>query len=546
MASADAVEINGIYYNLDEDAKTAEVTYLEKWKASYSGTVVIPDKVTYTDNTYSVTAIGDRAFYDCKELIWLTIPGSVTSIGESAFEKCSGLTYLDIPNSVTSIGEEAFYYCSGLTSVTLPSSVTSIGRWAFNHCSGLNSVTILCSPTDYNPDYSYFSNCDNLKEAVFDCETVTNLFAHNTSLEKLTLTESVKSIEKYAFYGCSGLTSVTLPSSVTSIGSSPFSSCSGLTSVTIQCSPTDIEFSPFYECDNLKEAVFDCNTVTAIFMNHSSVEKVTMTEKVTSIDEYAFSGCKALTLVDIPNSVTSIDLYAFQYCSKLTSIDIPNGVTSIGNNAFYQCSGLKSATIGDGVKSIGEYAFYGCSSLTNLSIGKSVKEIGNYAFSNCYFKDVYCYAETIPNTGDYIFYRSYTNNATLHVHRASINVYKFFEPWKSFKEIVTIEAPEKCATPEIAYENGELTLSCETEEVEYVTKITCADKDKFNTDKINLTGTYIVSIYAKKEYYLDSDVATMEIRLPGIDKSDIFGDLNSDDKVDANDAVKLVDIIMGK
>lgn len=546
MASADAVEINGIYYNLDEDAKTAEVTYLEKWKASYSGTVVIPDEVTYSDITYSVTAIGDQAFYNCSELIWLTIPGSVTSIGESAFEKCSGLTYLDIPNSVTSIGEEAFYYCSGLTSVTLPSSVTSIGRWAFYNCSGLTSVTILCSPKDYNPDYSYFPGCDNLKEAVFDCETVNNFFAHNTSLEKLTLTENVKSIEKYAFSGCSGLTSVTLPSSVTSIGNDAFFQCSGLTSVTIQCNPTDIGYSPFSDCDNLKEVVFDCNTVTTILKENLSVEKVTMTEQVTSIDEYAFSNCKALTSVDIPNSVISIGIYAFGYCYNLKSFYIPDGVTSIGNNAFYQCSGLKSATIGDGVKSIGEYAFYGCSSLNNLSLGKNVNDIGKYAFSACYFNDVYCYAETLPNTGDGVFNRSNKYNATLHVHRASIDVYKFFEPWKSFKEIVVIEADEKCATPEIVYENGELTFSCDTEGVEYVTKITSADKDKFNTDKINLTGTYIVSVYAKKEYYLDSDVATMEIRLPGIDKSDIFGDLNGDNKVDANDAVKLVDIIMGK
>ena len=313
VASADAIEINGIYYNLDDNAKTAEVTYLEKWEASYSGAVIIPDEVTYSDNSYSVTAIGECAFYGSSELTSVTIHGSVTSIGKSAFGKCSGLTFLEIPNSVTSIGEEAFYYCSGLTSVTLPSSIISIGRWAFYNCSGLTSVNILCSPADYNPDYSYFSGCDNLKEAVFDCETVTKMLAYNTSLEKLTLTERVKSIEKYAFYGCSGLTSVTIPSSVTSIGNGAFENCSGLTSVTILCSPTDIGYTPFSECNNLKEAVFDCNTVTTIFKGNS-VEKVTMTEKVTSIDEYAFSNCKTLTSVDISNSVTSIGIYAFQNC----------------------------------------------------------------------------------------------------------------------------------------------------------------------------------------------------------------------------------------
>ena len=108
-----------------------------------------------------------------------------------------------------------------------------------------------------------------------------------------------------------------------------------------------------------------------------------VTYTVTSIGDYAFSGCAGLTSIEIPNSVTSIGNYAFRNCSSLTSIEIPNSVTCIGNYAFYGCSGLTSVTIPNTVTSIGDYTFYGCNGLPSIEIPNSVTSIGHYAFSGC-------------------------------------------------------------------------------------------------------------------------------------------------------------------
>ena len=149
------VQIDGIYYNLDKEIKTAKVAPRQKgifddYKSNinaYTGEVIIPQSIISDGIEYSVVGIDDGAFSSCTNLTSVNIPESVTSIGRYAFEDCSGLTSVTIPESVTSIGNYAFRNCSSLTSMTIPESVTSIGEGAFSDCSGLTSVTIPNSVT---------------------------------------------------------------------------------------------------------------------------------------------------------------------------------------------------------------------------------------------------------------------------------------------------------------------------------------------------------------------------------------------------------------
>ena len=503
VASVSAIyastEVDGIWYLFDYSNKTASVTYHgdfpDSYSNEYSGTVVIPSSVTYNGTTYSVTSIGNYAFYGCSSLASVTIPNSVTSIGYSAFDGCSSLTSITIPESMTSIGDGAFYGCSSLTSITIPNSVTSIGNSAFSYCSSLTSVTIPNSVTSIG-DYA-FSGCSSIASPVYNAHCFAYMptsysgayaipegieqiaggaFEGCSSLTSVTIGESVTSIGSSAFYNCSSLTSITIPNSVTSIAGGAFEGCSSLTSVTIPNSVTSIGSFAFYGCTSLTSMTIP-NSVTSIgstaFYNCSSLTSITIPNSVTSIGNSAFSYCSSLTSITIPESVTSIGESTFYGCSSLISITIPNSVTSIGDLAFYECSSLPSVTIPNSITSIGDYAFYGCSSLTktnytgdiagwcnigfdnssanpmyyshnfyindqeikDLVIPNSVDSIHDYAFNRCSsLTSVTCEAETPPTVGQYAF-DGVSKSIPVYVPCGCVEAYKAASGWKDFTNI---------------------------------------------------------------------------------------------------------------
>ena len=76
-----------IYYNwANSEKKELTVTSSSYSYKKYSGNVVIPESVFYENNVYSVTSIGESAFYNCNDLTSVTIPNSVWSIGNYAFQ----------------------------------------------------------------------------------------------------------------------------------------------------------------------------------------------------------------------------------------------------------------------------------------------------------------------------------------------------------------------------------------------------------------------------------------------------------------------------
>lgn len=162
-AQASFESIDGLRYLIDSDAKTATLTANVGEK--YSGDIVVPEKVKASDGVeYPVTAFGDNAFDNCRELNSITIPSSVTSLGKGCFSSCWGLTTITIPSSITSLSENCFMNCIRLKSISLPSSLTSFGSGCFWWCSGLTNITIPSSVTSLS--YSCFKGCSSLTSII--------------------------------------------------------------------------------------------------------------------------------------------------------------------------------------------------------------------------------------------------------------------------------------------------------------------------------------------------------------------------------------------
>lgn len=91
VASAYDAQIDGIYYKLNKNSETAEVTYKKRGESNstaYSGSVVIPSEIVYDGIKYRVDSIGWSAFSYCTELTSISIPEGVITICGYAFCEC--------------------------------------------------------------------------------------------------------------------------------------------------------------------------------------------------------------------------------------------------------------------------------------------------------------------------------------------------------------------------------------------------------------------------------------------------------------------------
>jgi hypothetical protein len=306
----------------------------------------------------NVTNIGGSAFSGTS-LTSVTIPNSVTSIGGLAFGNCTSLTAINvntgnthytsingvlfdkdiktlikypigktnttysIPDGVTSIGINAFLNCTSLMSVTIPNGVTSISASAFQGCTSLTSITIPNSVTSISA--SAFRVCTSLTAI-----NVNTGNTHYTSINGVLFDKDIKTLIQYPI----GKTNITysIPNSVTSIGRSAFLGCTSLTSVTIPDSVTNIGV----------EAFMSCRSLTSIIIPNS----------VTNIGQQAFAWVYSLTSVTIPNSVTIIGSEAFRGCTSLTSVTFkratPPGI--FGNNVFWTSNNLTTIYVPIGAK----------------------------------------------------------------------------------------------------------------------------------------------------------------------------------------------------
>lgn len=281
------------------------------------------------------------------------------------------------------------------------------------------------------------------------------------------------------------------------------------------------------------------------------------TYRVSEIGYRAFCGTDILKVtingqLDDKGSGLRINNHAFSYCKSLSSVTIGEGVDYIFGFAFYACDNLATVVVGDDVNYIYDQAFQNCPSLTQVVLGKNVWYIGASAFFGCgELKDFYCLGTGLPTYywGSRPFFEdNIVKGATLHVQPSSTFVNS--DPWIKFGKIETMASAtlEKCATPTIKYENGTVSFVCDTEGVNFNSKVEYVNKSFNNSSTFSAPSTFIVKVVAVKNGYLPSDAADKEFDLPsyvGVQSTGNFeqGDVNRDGKVNVADHVKLTNVM---
>lgn len=212
--------------------------------------VIVPEDITSVNIPDGVKKIGDKAFFDCKNLENIKIPDSVESIEKNAFMHCASLKSIEIPESVKSIREYAFASCISLESIEIPESVQHIGKGAFGNCISLESVEIPDSIT--NIAVCAFHKCE--------------------SLESIEIPNSVTGIDAVSFSDCKNLKSITIPDNVEYIGDYAFENCDKLT---IHCNKNSYA-EEFAKKNDIK---YETN-------NEKSIEKNDVKKKKSNTDDF--------------------------------------------------------------------------------------------------------------------------------------------------------------------------------------------------------------------------------------------------------------------
>ena len=228
-------------------------------------------------------------------------------------------------------------------------------------------------------------------------EIASNSLQNSDKLERLVISEGIKTIYPSVIINCSSLKYISIPNGLISFDS-PFERCDSIV---------------YNEYDNALYLGNEENPyLWLVKSKNTEITTVEIHPNTEYIDSYAFSDCEKLTNVVMSDKIASVGMLAFENCKSLnyneydnafylgsdsnpyrllisaksteiSSCEIHPSCEIICSLAFYECSSLTSLTVTDRVSRIDFGAFGSCSSLVNIELPESLRSIGIMAFGEC-------------------------------------------------------------------------------------------------------------------------------------------------------------------
>lgn len=232
------------------------------------------------------------------------------------------LTDILLPDGISKIEQGAFYYCPNLQSISIPKSVQAIQGGVVLLCPNINNVEI----DPENSSYYFDNGCIMAKS------TKELIYGINSCI----IPNDAKKIGGFAFSG-SSIETITLPDSLLSIGENAFSSCKSLTAITIPNSVTSIGKEAFNQCSQLSSMVLPDSVITlgeSCFAYMTILKSLTFGNKIKKIPKSCFSHSAQLKSLSLPSTIEKIDDYAFYYCNLKTLTINAINPPSLGTGVF--------------------------------------------------------------------------------------------------------------------------------------------------------------------------------------------------------------------
>lgn len=331
---------------------------------TYSGDIVIPEKVPYNGKDYTVVSAVATAFKGNEAITSIQLPNTVNKFIKGQFSKCTNLKKANIPTAITAFPGNVFEYCSSLEEITIPDNITVINGSQFNGCTGLKKI-IFEGTTELEVDnasglqakYTAGSGdaaidyISTLEEVVVNrpmksVQPAKNPWRGNTSIKKVTFGGNCTAVFSNMFENCSSLTEINIPETVTSIAANAFAG-TGIASLDLHGGIATISSSAFQNCKSLTTVKINEGTtfIDALAFNGSPVSSLSLPASLTTIGKQAFNNCALTGDIVLPAAVARINDLAFSGNKTMATIALPASLANLGEGVFQGCTGLTAITV---------------------------------------------------------------------------------------------------------------------------------------------------------------------------------------------------------